>query len=69
MKRRIEALFRDSEDTSTTDARIAEFCGGFPDDRDHRWVRDLAAELLHYADPERYPLMARWGGTRAPIPA
>ena len=23
-------------------------------------MRDLAAELLHYADPERYPLMTRW---------
>lgn len=42
------------------DARIARFCAAFPDDRDHRWVRDLAAELLHYADPERYPLMTRW---------
>lgn len=42
------------------DARIAGFCAAFPDDRDHRWVRDLAAELLHFADPERYPLMTRW---------
>ncbi len=42
------------------DARLGRFCAQFPDDRDHRWVRDLAAELLHYADPERYPLMTRW---------
>jgi len=42
------------------DARIGRFCARFPDDREHRWVRDLAAELLHYADPERYPLMTRW---------
>ncbi|MGD8356842.1 MAG: hypothetical protein PVG42_02190, partial [Lysobacterales bacterium] len=26
----------------------------------HRWVRDLAAEILHNVDPERYPLMCRW---------
>ena len=26
----------------------------------HRWTRDLAAELLHNLDPERYPLMTRW---------
>jgi hypothetical protein len=54
---KIERLF--SKEKSADD-KITEFCGGFPDDRDHRWVRDLAAELLHYADPERYPLMARW---------
>jgi len=56
---RVRQLLSDP-DTSTTDARVAEFCAAFPDDRDHRWVRDLAAELLHYADPERYPLMTRW---------
>lgn len=47
-------------DTATTDERIADFCGAFPEDRGHRWVRDLAAELLHNVDPERYPLMCRW---------
>ena len=47
-------------DSATTDARIAEFCTAFPQDRDHRWVRDLAAEILHNVDPERYPLMTRW---------
>jgi hypothetical protein len=47
-------------DTSTTDARVAEFCAGFPQDKKHRWVRDLAAEILHNVDPERYPLMNRW---------
>jgi hypothetical protein len=60
MKRRVGVLFSSPEDTSTTDARMAGFCAAFPDDRDHRWVRDLAAELLHYAHPERYPLMTRW---------
>jgi hypothetical protein len=56
----IVSLLEGREDTSTTDTRIAEFCTAFPDDREHRWVRDLAAELLHGADPERYPLMSRW---------
>ena len=42
------------------DARIAGFCARFPNDKKHRWVRDLAAELLHNADPERVPLMNRW---------
>jgi hypothetical protein len=60
MKERIDALMAGREDTSNADARVAAFCAGFPDDRGHRWVRDLAAELLHYAEPERYPLMTRW---------
>jgi hypothetical protein len=57
MKKRIAALFDRQQEP---DERMRRFCAAFPDDRDHRWVRDLAAELLHYADPERYPLMARW---------
>lgn len=57
---RIAALLADREDTTTVDARIAAFCAAFPGDREHRWVRDLAAELLHNVDPERYPLMCRW---------
>ena len=59
-KERVEALLSGREDTSTVDERIARFCAAFPDDREHRWVRDLAAELLHFADAERYPLMTRW---------
>ena len=48
------------KDTTTTDARIAAFCRRFPQDKKHRWVRDLATEILHGVDPERYPLMSRW---------
>ena len=47
-------------DTSTTDARIAAFCSAFADGDKNRWVRDLAAEVLHNVDPERFPLMTRW---------
>jgi hypothetical protein len=57
MKKRITGL---SEIDLDVDERVRRFCAAFPDDREHRWVRDLAAELLHYADPERYPLMTRW---------
>ena len=57
VKTRVNELLAGSEDA---DSRITRFCAAFPDDRDHRWVRDLAAELLHYADAERYPLMTRW---------
>ena len=60
MKRRVVALLDGWSDVSTTDARMAAFLDGFPHDRDHRWVRDLGAELLHFTAPDRYPLMARW---------
>ena len=53
-------LLEGLEDTTTTDERLAAFCDAFAADRQHRWVRDLAAELLHNVDPERYPLMCRW---------
>jgi hypothetical protein len=42
------------------DQRLAAFCQRFPGDSKHRWVRDLAAEILHFTWPEHYPLMARW---------
>jgi hypothetical protein len=53
-------LLADAKDTMTTDARLAAFCQRFPENREHRWVRDLAAEILHGVDTERYPLMCRW---------
>jgi len=48
------------QDEPAVDQRIDEFCARFPDDKQHRWVRDLAVEMLHNADPERFPLMNRW---------
>ena len=60
MRERLAALLDGAERTTTADGRLDAFCEGFPDDRGHRWVRDLAAEVLHNVDPERYPLMSRW---------
>ena len=57
MRGHIKALLADDGDV---DARIAAFCEQFPQDKKHRWVRDLATELLHNAEPERFPLMNRW---------
>ena len=57
MHPRIIALFDEREHI---DDRIGRFCDYFPNDKKHRWVRDLAAELLHNADPERVPMMNRW---------
>lgn len=47
-------------ESMSVDERIERFCGRFPQDKKHRWVRDLAAEILHGLDPERHPLMCRW---------
>lgn len=55
-----EALTGLFDDDVPVDARIGEFCDRFPNDKQHRWVRDLATELLHNTQPERFPLMNRW---------
>lgn len=60
MRDAIARLLTDARDTTTTDMRISAFCSRFPQDKRHRWIRDLAAEILHNVDPERYPLMSRW---------
>ena len=60
MHKRLTALLNGWSDVATTDARLAAFVAGFPADRQHRWARDLAAEVLHFTAPERYPLMTRW---------
>jgi len=60
MRERLSGLLAGAERTDDADARIEAFCDAFPRDRAHRWVRDLAAEVLHNVDPERYPLMCRW---------
>lgn len=56
----VATLLESADDTAATDTRIQAFCAAFPQDDEHRWTRDLAAEVLHNCDPERYPLMTRW---------
>ena len=60
MRNAIVELMKDDRDASAIDTRISLFCGRFPQDKRHRWVQDLAAEILHNTNPERYPLMSRW---------
>ncbi|MDH3531554.1 MAG: hypothetical protein OEO82_01415 [Gammaproteobacteria bacterium] len=55
-----EGLAELFDDAQPVDVRIDVFCGRFPADKQHRWVRDLATEALHNTDPERFPLMNRW---------
>lgn len=56
----LAVLLGGMEDATTTDARMAAFCASFPQDKEHRFVRDMGAEVLHQLDPQRYPLMTRW---------
>jgi len=55
-----DALVELFDESESIDSRVVRFCSRFPDDKSHRWVRDLATEMLHNRDPERYPLMNRW---------
>ena len=57
---RLTALLDGWTDLSTADARLDAFTAAFPEDRAHRWARDLGAEVLHFTAPDRYPLMTRW---------
>ena len=57
LREAIQSLF---DDTESVDARVTTFCARFPEDKAHRWVRDLATEMLHNREPERFPLMNRW---------
>lgn len=60
LREAIVALMESAGDTSAADDNLAAFGSAFPSDKQHRWVRDLAAELLHFTRPEQYPLMTRW---------
>ncbi len=60
MRGRLETLLHGWSNLQTSDMRISAFVANFPADREHRWSRDLAAEVLHFTLPERYPLMTRW---------
>jgi hypothetical protein len=60
MRKRLEVLLHGWSDPGTADERIAGFVASFPADREHRWARDLATEVLHFTAPDRYPLMTRW---------
>ncbi|MBS0327644.1 MAG: hypothetical protein JSS46_14030 [Proteobacteria bacterium] len=60
LRERIARLLDEAADTAHADRALAGFCAAWPDDRAHRWVRDLGAEILHNTDPGRFPLMCRW---------
>lgn len=60
LRHSIDGLLEGWPDSAATDFRLQRFIASFPQDRAHRWTRDLGAEILHFAAPERYPLMTRW---------
>ena len=55
-----QRLLIHARDTQNADSSLGSFCAAFPATREYRFVRDLAAELLHWRDIEHYPLMTRW---------
>ncbi len=56
----IADLIADADMPGTADARLLRFRKSFGEGRERRFVRDLAAEILHNLYPEHYPLMTRW---------
>ncbi len=60
LRRRLVMLLDGWSDVSTADIRLEVFCAAFPEDREHRFIHDLGAEILHFIAPDRYPLMTRW---------
>ncbi len=60
IRRALEELLAGAADGSDVDHRIAAFCAALGAGPKQRWIRDLAAEILHYSNPEQYPLMTRW---------
>lgn len=50
------------EDVSieSVDQKIQEFETELTNLSKSRWVRDFTAEILHYRDPDMFPLMTRW---------
>ncbi len=53
-------LLADAHVPDTADSRLARFRKSFEAGKSRRFVRDLAAEILHNLHPEHYPLMTRW---------
>lgn len=56
----IAGLLDNAHVPGTADVRIARFRKTFGEGNQRRFVRDLAAEILHNVYPEHYPLMTRW---------
>lgn len=55
----LDALLADLT-IDNVDGRIKRLTDAFPDSKEYRWTRDLAAEIIHYRDPDTFPLMTRW---------
>lgn len=59
----IQTLLVSTASVAATDEAMSDFCRGLGEEGDPRaprCLRDLASEILHNCDPERFPLMHRW---------
>ena len=59
LKKSIHQLLQEVS-VETVDARIEQFTTSLTTEKQNRWSRDFAAEILHYCDPDSFPLMTRW---------
>lgn len=50
----------DSITLENADVRILTLKKELASDMRDRWIQDLAAEILHYRNPDIFPLMTRW---------
>jgi len=50
----------DGVNAANVDLKIEQFISTLATHEKDRWIKDLAAEILHYRDPAGLPLMTRW---------
>lgn len=60
MRHALAVLLEGAHVTSGAASRLDDFGRRLAPGAEHRFVRDLAAEILHNVLPEHYPLMTRW---------
>ncbi len=50
----------DDINVNNADSKLEQFESKLMPNAKSRWIRDLAAEILHYRNPDEFPLMTRW---------
>ena len=56
----ITSLLDDAQEGIDPDNIIHNFVQSFPGEKSYRWARDFSAEILHFCEPAKYPLMTKW---------
>ena len=56
----IKSLLDAANNGTEPDRIIGNLVDSFPDGKNYRWVRDFGADILHFCDAEKFPLMTKW---------